>query len=240
MRRRFFFILTVLSVPGWSQPAQQPAQAPIVVKVEMPPTNPWLHLIEIVVPGIIGAGLALFGVWLTNKRNAAENAANRQHAIDIERTKDEIAAEAKSRDSRWNFQKDIYYNLIKATSDMIRLNIRIVDLERTKNAFHSDGAYPEEFQQMREQAFSAHDLASETFVTYCNLAPLAMADDVNTLAQKVRALFTKRMDFKSPECESQLNEMIDALKVLIQALQAAGRKDLWDTPEPEATVESAT
>jgi hypothetical protein len=38
--RRSLLILTIFSVPGWSQPAQQPAQPPIVVKVEMPPTNP--------------------------------------------------------------------------------------------------------------------------------------------------------------------------------------------------------
>jgi len=89
--RRFLLTLTVLCVPGWSQSsAQQPAQPPIVVKLDTPivvkqdtpPTNPWIHLVEIVVPGIIGAGLALFGVWLTNKRNVAENAANRHHARD--------------------------------------------------------------------------------------------------------------------------------------------------------------
>jgi hypothetical protein len=117
--RRFLLTLTVLSVPGWSQPAQQSAQPPIVVKVEMPPTNPWVHLVEIVVPGIIGAGLALFGVWLTNKNNAATNAANRQHALDIEKIKDQIAAEAKSRDNRWEFRKDVYLNLITATSSLL-------------------------------------------------------------------------------------------------------------------------
>jgi hypothetical protein len=35
--RRFLLILALSSVPGWSQPVQQPAQPPIVVKVEMPP-----------------------------------------------------------------------------------------------------------------------------------------------------------------------------------------------------------
>jgi len=36
--RRFLLLLTLFSVPGWSQaPAQQVAQPPIVVKVEMPP-----------------------------------------------------------------------------------------------------------------------------------------------------------------------------------------------------------
>jgi hypothetical protein len=78
--RRSLLILAAISFSAWSQPAQQQAQPPIVVQVQMPPTNPWMHLVELVVPGIIGAGLALFGVWLTNKNNAATNAANRGHA----------------------------------------------------------------------------------------------------------------------------------------------------------------
>jgi hypothetical protein len=69
--RQLLTILTVLSIAAWSQPAQPQAQPLIVMQVQMPPTNPWLHLLELVVPGIIGAGLALFGVWLTNKNNAA-------------------------------------------------------------------------------------------------------------------------------------------------------------------------
>ena len=36
--RRFLLVLTFFSFAGWSQPAQQQAQPPIVVKVEMPPT----------------------------------------------------------------------------------------------------------------------------------------------------------------------------------------------------------
>jgi hypothetical protein len=67
---RLFLTLTVLSVPGWSQPAQQPARPPIVVKLEAPivvkqdtpPTNPWVHLVGIVVPAIIGAGIAFLGI----------------------------------------------------------------------------------------------------------------------------------------------------------------------------------
>src|ERR1039458_7775654 len=119
--RRLFLILTVLSVPGWSQlSAQQPAQPPIVVKVEMPRTNPWVHLVELVVPGIIGAGIAFLSAWLTNKRNAAENAANRENQLRVEIAKDRIAAEAKSRDNRWAFRKDVYVNLITATSGLIR------------------------------------------------------------------------------------------------------------------------
>src|SRR5260370_29803224 len=101
--RRFLFTLTLISFSGWSQPTQPNSQSPILVQVEMPPTNPWMRVIELVVPGIIGAVIALFGVGLTNKNNAATNAANREHQLKIERIKDEIASDAKSTDNRWAF-----------------------------------------------------------------------------------------------------------------------------------------
>src|ERR1017187_7969868 len=117
--RRFFFMLTVLSLPGWSQPAQRPSQPPISVKVEMPPESVWTMLFKVVIPTILGAGLgaglALYGVRQTNKHNTAENAANREHQLRLEIARDKITAEAKSRDNRWAFRKDIYTGLMKAT-----------------------------------------------------------------------------------------------------------------------------
>src|SRR2546427_8155916 len=106
MRR--LLMLSVIAFSGWSQLAPQQSQQPIVVQVQMPPANPWVHFVELVVPGIIGAGLALFGVWFTNKNNVATNAANQRHQLDIERIKAEIAAKYKSQDNRWAFRKEIY------------------------------------------------------------------------------------------------------------------------------------
>jgi hypothetical protein len=60
-------MLIAIALPGWSQPPQPPAQPPIVVQVQMPPTNFWIHLTELVVPGIAGGALALCGVLLANK-----------------------------------------------------------------------------------------------------------------------------------------------------------------------------
>jgi hypothetical protein len=39
LMRRLSFMLTILALAGWSQPAQQQSQPPIVVKVEMPPSQ---------------------------------------------------------------------------------------------------------------------------------------------------------------------------------------------------------
>ena len=80
--RRFLLLFTVFTFAGWSQPALPQAQPPIVVQNQTPPTNTVTHIIELVVPGIMGGGIALFGVWLTNRRNAVTNTANRQHELE--------------------------------------------------------------------------------------------------------------------------------------------------------------
>jgi hypothetical protein len=58
------------------------APPPIIVKVEMPPQNAWIRLAELAIPTVLGAGLTLFGVWLTNKHNTATNDANRSHDLE--------------------------------------------------------------------------------------------------------------------------------------------------------------
>jgi|ERR1017187_10321 hypothetical protein len=135
--RRVLLTLFLISVSGWSQAAQQPAQPPIVVQVQMPPANPWMRLVELVVPGIIGAGLALFGVWLTNKNNATENEANRKHQFEVN-----------SRQKRWEFRKDVYTRLLVCLTGMMQnslersrlLNCRTLIDEKDKATVNSISA----------------------------------------------------------------------------------------------------
>jgi hypothetical protein len=98
--RRFLLVLTVISFAGWSQPAQPQAQPPIVVQVQMPPETLWTTLLKLAIPTLLGAGLGagltLYGVRLTNKHNAAENAANRRHQLQVETAKAELAANYRS------------------------------------------------------------------------------------------------------------------------------------------------
>src|ERR1035438_5503634 len=162
MMRRIVLLFFALSVLGRSQTVQQLAQPPIVVKVEMPSESAWTTLVKLVIPTILGAGLALYGVRQTNKHNTAENAANREHQLRLETAKAEIAVKYKSRDNRWEFRKDVYVNLIEATSDMIGRDLEIVE------TFRSDGPQTDKSRQMLEKAFAAHGLAAQTFVTYCN------------------------------------------------------------------------
>jgi hypothetical protein len=76
--RRLFLILTVLSVPCWSQAAQQPAQPPTVVKVvELPPPPPrdflgYLQalgpLIAAFIAASVAVGVGVMQYYLQTKR----------------------------------------------------------------------------------------------------------------------------------------------------------------------------
>jgi hypothetical protein len=115
--RRSLLVLTFISFAGWSQPAQQQAQPPIVVQVQMPPANPWIRLVELIIPGIIGAGLALLGVWFTNKNNAATNAANRLHDAATNAANRQHDLEKLNRAHSFALKRDV---LIKFTQSLVR------------------------------------------------------------------------------------------------------------------------
>ena len=219
--RRSFLILTAISFSVWSQPAQQATPPPIVVQVQMPPTNPWMHLVELVVPGIIGAGLALFGVWLTNKHNAATNAANRQHQVDVERVKDEIAAQAKSRDNRWEFRKTVYVNLVNSLTDLITCyGVVYLGAKGTKET-------PDISQETNERLKRSLD----QFLIHVNLAPLATAERVHHLIQTQLPRFFEMGETDSATIEHYEN-LVSVLVEMRKDLCTEGCKDLWGTPGP--------
>lgn len=233
--RRFLLILTAITFSVWSQPTQQQAQPPIVVQVQMPPTNPWMHLVELVVPGIIGAGLALFGVWLTNKYNAATNAANRQHQLHLERMKDETAAQAKSRDNRWEFLKEVYVNLLNAATDLIDIYA-----QASSYAPRLSGPHSEQITLRFQSLTTAYKEALSRFLRHADVAPLALADEVAPLVSAATEQLRRPIDWQSPEVHTDFEAKAMAMKLLGEKLQTAGRKDLWGTPEVEAKAGAAT
>jgi hypothetical protein len=104
MRR--IVVLVALSVPGRAQSAQALPPPPIVVKVEAPPTSPWMRVVELVIPGIIGAGAVLIGVWLTNKHSQAINEENHRYEKAKWQKQEQV-----------QLKKDFYFNLIRAAYD---------------------------------------------------------------------------------------------------------------------------
>lgn len=238
--RRFLLTLTALSVSARSQPAQQPAQPPIVVQVQMPPETIWTTLLKLAIPTLLGAGLGagltLYGVRLTNKHNAAENAANRRHQLQVETSKAELAAKYRSQDNRWDFRKDVYVHLIKTSHDILRSFHNLAHAAKLKTD-------PQEARRKLAmatvEAERPHLTASiNEFTTYAALAPLATADDVLPLLAAASKQVFREVNFDSPDAAAEIQEQMKPLFALLNRLQAAGRKDLWETLEPDAKTEA--
>ena len=225
MMRRCLLTLTLFTFSGWSQPAQQEAQPP-------PLTNPWIHLLELAVPGIIGAVSALIAVRFTNKTNERTNAANRQYQLHVELKKAEIAANYKSQDNRWTFRKDVYVNILTACNTLANSLVAVAEMQKTIN-LKSPGY--ESLLPLQQQNMSNIVRAQGDFSRYAILAPLAVADDVAPLVEIAwKQLEGGNLD--DPNACDALRSKTMTLLRLTAALQTAGRKDLWDLPEPEARL----
>ena len=225
--RRVLLSLTIFGVSALSQPA--PAQAPIVAQMQTPSSNPWIHFAELIVPGVIGAGLALFGVWLTNRNNATTNAANRQHQLEVEIAKAKIAAEYRSNDNRWDFRKTIYVALVTSTSDVTSLLSQMLNMAAT---YPSDTPVTPHLQKQIDGYADKLLVAFTAFNRNASLAPLATADKVNSSIQSQAAQLIELG--AQPKTVKTLQAMFASFTALQVALQSAGRKDLWGESEPKA------
>jgi len=218
--RRIVALFFVLSPPGWAQPAQQPAQPPTVVKVETAPESVWTTLVRLVIPTILGgglgAGLALYGVRLTNRHHAVESAANRQHQLDIERMKAKNAAQAANWDDLRAFRKGVYCHLIETTSELIS-NLAQFRHIRLQNGVTA----PLEERRL--------ELTKE-LMNYARLASLATDNICGALEAAKPAISGANVDFSCPEWPRQISDTIGALEALLKSFQDSARKDLWGAP----------
>jgi hypothetical protein len=224
--RRVFLVFALFNVPGWSQPPQQPAQPPTIVQVEMSPESVWATVLKLAIPTILaaglGAGITVYGVRLTNKHNAAENAANREHQLRLETAKAEIAAKYKSQDNRWEFQKTVYVSLIKDTTELLRFYANIYRM--------NPGARAAELEEFRT--------IIDSLMTHLCHARLAMATEAFVaLERTTKDLLTPPDPSLTDEA---LRRKLDAYFDLRNQLSIAGRNQLWGTSEPKARAEGAT
>lgn len=159
----------------------------------------------------------------------------------VETIKDEIAAQRKSQDNRWEFKKNIYVNLINATSDLIGYfvgQLPTAELNRRlESVTEEDKAKIVERQTLLAQRFEGF---VNEFIRYSNLAPLATADSVVAALAQVESDVFGQIDFASPDCEAKAIEAKLALESLLLKLYASGRRDLWETSEPGAKAEAVT
>ncbi len=147
----------------------------------------------------------------------------------IESIKDEIAAEAKSRDDRWGFKKEVYTNLINTTTDMISLLAGYFHLDLS---LEEQDAPPEVIETELTQALSEDGEALDTLVAaferYAHLAPLATADSVTPLVLASADQLSE--SFNAPNAVV-LAKLLANFIALRRSLQTAGRKDLWGCVE---------
>jgi len=101
----------------------------------------------------------------------------------VETIKDEIAAQRKSRDNRWEFRKDVYVNILTACDSLANSVVAIQTMQRTIN---SQAPGYESLLPLQQQNTRDMVQAQREFSTYALLAPLVLADDVEPLVQVAR------------------------------------------------------
>jgi len=133
----------------------------------------------------------------------------------VESIKDEIAAEAKNRDNRWAFRKDVYCSLIRMTVGIMAVNTSLLAPATGSNE-----------DRVKADALDAELLEKgKEFWILASLAPIATAESILPLAQHTQDQLFKVID-KTQDTESQIRARLAALTKFLGALQAAGRKDL--------------
>jgi len=195
---------------------------------------------------VVGAALFLMGKWLLARINDAlksyvtayaqesakidariqhlEKLAEEQARLTrtVESIKDEIAAQAKSRDNRWEFQKDVYLSLINDTTALIRFYMNILRLNAEERTEHIG-----EFRA-----------ATDALMVHLCHARLAMAVEVFDAVVKTTGDLVGSVDSASLS-DDAIGLKIRTYVDLRNQLCIAGRKDLWGTPEAEAKTDEA-
>jgi hypothetical protein len=151
----------------------------------------------------------------------------------VEGIKDEISAQRKRHDNRWEFRKDVYVNLVSAITALTRVQNGLSICARMHS--HLDGGtIVENAQRLVDQ----ETVAVDNFAKYVNLAPLAVADYVQATLQHVKPQLGG-IDIRHPDAERRYREAVAGLDTLLITLQQAARRDLWGTPEHKESIQAA-
>jgi len=225
--RRSLLTLTAIGFSAWSQPAPQQAQPPIVVQVQMPPTNPWVHLVELVVPGIIGAGLALFGVGLTNKHQRSLNETN--HAYEIRKWHGE---------QQFQLKKEFYFTLIRTAYDL-QENVRRYAGFRMFAKEHPAADNASQLQEhMRTVEQLKRALSCAISIGWIVLSK-GQFEQLRLLDEFAFKLMLKQDEPTDAAIHDLLAKVVESAKRDL-GYSETGPQQLSRTPGPEAKAESAT
>jgi hypothetical protein len=212
---------------------------------------------------LLAFAVFLLGKWLWHKINAAmdsyttaytqeaaridarighlEKLAEEQARLTrtVESIKDEIGAQRKSHDNRWEFRKELYCNMVKSTYMVMYGYARISQSQPLLK--HENPATRAWAEQMFKDAQADLRLHGPEFMTNAVLAPLALADDVAPAVADAYSHTYQSVVLNGVDIDTKLLQIeIDRLNALFGKLIQAGRNDLWGTPKSEAKAEEAT
>jgi|ERR1017187_3056705 hypothetical protein len=213
--RRLLLLLSAFATLTWAQDVRAPRPEeppPITVKVEPPPESVGATVMKLAIPTILGAGLTLFGVWLTNKRNAAENEANRKHQFEVN-----------SRQKRWEFRKDVYTKLLACLTGMMQNSLERSRLLNCRT--HIDEKDKARLNSISADLDSNNDSYLVLLTEYYALFYLSTVATADTLL-KEDAVATAFTDHDSNTVVG-VKKRLDALHRLVQSVSNAARQDLW-------------
>jgi hypothetical protein len=154
----------------------------------------------------------------------------------VESIKDEIAAQRKSHDNRWEFRKDVYVKLITTIHALLKSLHNMADALTLRAGSNPD------LRRLSVESFGAEVPIFQASITaltsLASLAPLATADDVLPLLARANKKVFFPIDLDAPDAATRIQEQIAALFALMNQLQSAGRKDLWGDSEAEVKAET--
>jgi hypothetical protein len=201
-----------LSAFGFSQSAQQPVQPSNVINnMAVPPTNNWM---QIIMPMFVGVS-TLFGVYLTSK-----------FQVNLERTKEEIAAQSKNRDNL----RTLYRNLYNSITDCIWF-LEEIHLLQMEHITHRDDDWTKKLDEYHIKFLSA-------LVTLNKYANHALVDTTNNLVLIINNLREQLPNIFESESSrikfffadfAPFFQYIKILEDTRNALSVASSKDLWDS-----------
>ena len=154
----------------------------------------------------------------------------------VESIKDEIGAQRKMHDNRWEFRKDVYVRLITSVVALIDVHSRMLSFRTTP------------IQGSKDEIDRANALLEKTYLNFmdktaefnlaASLVGIATADTILLPLNKATSFQLPLPT--SPEFDAALRDRINNLSQFLAQLHFASRKDLWGTPEPTVNPQALT
>jgi hypothetical protein len=188
-----------------------------------------MRLVELVIPGIIGAGLALLGVWYTNKNNAITNAANRQHDAANNAAHRLHELDKLDREHTFALKRD---SLIRLTQSFVQTVAALKQWADSTGDLLLSRTYEEEgSEKMKEDIEKESKHWAEYMLRRTELdqttasACLAISNDLWLSAQELAESITKA-DNEVDSSVVDANKMIEKLGESIASFVRAARREL--------------